>query len=213
MSTTPEERAYERAERRRRVQQRQTVIFGGLIAVLLVAALVSAAVWTGMLPTPLDRGFSAPEEETEEIVQVCPPPGSTPVPLSEITANVLNGTDRSGLAGATASDLVSLGVVVNREANFSDGYPGAVQLIAGPIGVVPAYTLARLFPGSEVILDEGRTSQAVDVVLGSEFSGMLSAEEAEALDPEAELEAPEDCTEVDLPEPDEGGETDEAVDA
>ncbi|MGC5628155.1 LytR C-terminal domain-containing protein [Georgenia sp. Z1344] len=190
---TPHER------RQRAIRQRQTTVIGGLVAVLLLIALVAAAIWAQILPSPFDREFSADPESgsdgtgTSESAQVCPPPGSTPRPLDEITANVFNATDRGGLAGTTAQQLTATGIVVNQQGNWA-GSPltGAVRIIAGAPGVVPAYSVARLFPSAEVTMDD-RTDESIDIVLGEAYDAMLPPEEVSALDQSQPLAAPEDC--------------------
>lgn len=191
--------ALRRATRRRRLQQRQTVIFGGLITILLVAALLAGAVWSGLLPAPFTREFSREDDAAGQVVQPCLPDGATAVPLGSITANVYNGTDTAGLAATTGQALGAAGVLVNQQANWPQGtYEGAVQIVTGPLGVTAGYSLARLFPDAVVTLD-GRSDESVDVVLGSGYTKMLSADEIAALDPEAALTSPEDCTPVAAP--------------
>ncbi|MFC7404397.1 LytR C-terminal domain-containing protein [Georgenia alba] len=186
-----------RAARRRRLQQRQTVIFGGLVTILLVLALIAGAMWSGLLPSPFARDFSREEPSEEPVVQPCPPEDATPLDLGSITAVVYNGTDRNGLAGETGEALSRAGVLVNDAANWPEGaFEGAVQIITGPQGVTAAYSLARLFPGSVVSLADGRENEAVDVVLGAEYEAMLTPDEIAALDPEEPLAGPEDCRPV-----------------
>jgi type IV secretory pathway TrbD component len=200
VTATTDEAAVRRAARRRRLQQRQTVVFGGLVTILLVAGLVAGAVWTGLLPAPFTREFSAEETTEQSLVTPCPPEGAVPVELSSITANVYNGTDRAGLAGATGSALGALGVVVNQEANWPAGsYDGVVQIVSGQLGVSAAYSLARLFEGATVALDSTRSDESVDVVLGQGYQSVLSPDQVAALDPAAPLVAPEGCTPVSEP--------------
>ncbi|MGC5615360.1 LytR C-terminal domain-containing protein [Georgenia sp. Z1491] len=188
--------------RRRAIQQRQTTVIGGLVAVLLLVALVAAAIWAQILPSPFDREFSAdPESATDgggtgEASQPCPPPGATARPLDEITANVFNATERGGLAGTTAQELAAAGIVVNQQGNWA-GSPitGAVRIIAGAPGVVPAYSVARVFPSAEVTMDD-RTDESVDIVLGEAYDSLLPPEEMTALDPTEPLVAPEECVPV-----------------
>jgi len=186
-----------RQARRRRLQQRQTVIFGGLVTILLVLALIAAAMFTGLVPSPLQREFSSPEP-TDDVVVPCPPQDATALDLGSITANVYNGTDRAGLAGETGESLSRAGVLVNQEpANWPQGsYEGTAQIVVGAEGVVAGYSLARLFPGSVVSLDDGREDETVDVVLGAEYDSMLSQDEIDQLEPDEPLQAPEDCEPV-----------------
>jgi hypothetical protein len=196
---TFDDAALRRAARRRRLQQRQTVIFGGLVALLLVVALIAGAMWSGLLPAPFTRDFSREEPTGQEVVQPCLPEGAVPVELGSITANVYNGTDTAGLAATTAEALGSSGVLINQQANWPQGaYEGVAQIVTGPLGVTAAYSLARLFPDSVVTLDT-RSDESVDVVLGSGYTKMLSADEIAALDPQAALTSPEGCAPVTAP--------------
>jgi hypothetical protein len=196
-ATATNDAEQQRALRRRRLQQRQTVIFGGLIAVLLAVGLLAGAMWAGMLPAPISRPFSSAAPTTTAIVAPCPPEGATPVAFSEILVNVYNGTDRGGLAGETGQALGRLGVVVNQQANWPQGaYPDTVQIVVGPLGVTAGYSLARIFPGSVVSLDSSRTDETVDVVLGAKYEAMLSPDQIAALDPSTPLAAPAGCTPV-----------------
>lgn len=187
-----------RQARRRRLQQRQTVVFGSLITTLLLVGLISLAMWTGVLPAPFSREFSRPAPEADAITVPCVPEGALPVTAAEITANVYNGTDKSGLAGDTAEKLVQLGVVVNQQANWPDTYEKSVEIRVGPNGVIAGYSLARYFPAAEVALDSTRTDETVDVVLGTAYTTLISADEAAALDPAAPLASPEGCTPVEV---------------
>ncbi|MFH5820962.1 LytR C-terminal domain-containing protein [Georgenia sp. AZ-5] len=199
-ATAPDDTDRLRAARRRHLQQRQTVIIGGLVTVLLVVGVIAGAMWAGLLPAPFTREFSSPEPTEEAIVTPCVPEGTAPPAFTEITANVYNGTDRPGLAGDTAEGLGQAGVVVNQQANWPQGeYSGAVQIIVGPKAVAAGYSVARAFPGAVVSLDENRDDETVDVVLGATYESMLPPEEIAALDPAAPLVSAEGCTPVEQP--------------
>ena len=199
-ATATDEAARQQALRRRRLQQRQTVIFGALITVLLVVGLVAGLMWAGAVPAPFTRAFSSASPTEQQIVTPCPPEGATPVAFSEVLANVYNGTDRGGLAGETGQALGQLGVVVNQQANWPQGaYAGAVQIVVGPLGVTAGYSVARIFPGAVVSLDSTRGDESVDVVLGEKYDKMLTPDQIAALDPSAPLEAPAGCTPVVAP--------------
>ncbi len=174
------------------MQQRQTVIFGTLVAALLLVGLLGGAVWSGVIPSPIDIPVNSgePAPTPEPIAPPCPPADTTPVAYADISANVLNGTDEQGLASRTAATLQNRGVEVG---NLADGTPygGAVQITTGPLGVTAAYTLAGLFNGAQIVLDD-REDATVDVLLGEAFEGVLSEGEV-TLDPEAPIPAPEGC--------------------
>lgn len=181
------------------MQQRQTVLFGGLISALLVIALVSAAMWGGMLPSPFAREFSTEPGEGDLTVP-CPPEGATTVPLTEITVNVLNATNVAGLAASTASTLAATGVVVNREGNFSGSYAGTAEIYTGSLGVTNAYTLAAMLSEAEIILDTSNTTGTVDLVLGTEFTALVPADQIIAVEPGNAIATPENCTPVEVEE-------------
>lgn len=192
-----------RVARRRHMQQRQTVIFGTLVTVLLVAGLLGGAVWSGVLPSPIDIEINsgAPEATPAPVAPPCPPEGALPVPYSEISVNVLNGTETQGLAAGTAATLRSYGIQTGREQN-GQRYEGVARLTAGPLGVASAYTLAALFSSAEIVLD-AREDATVDVLLGMAFEDVLPLEQVE-LDPEAPIPPPADCRPVETPAEDEG---------
>lgn len=189
------EAARARAARRRHLQQRQTVIFGTLVAALLVIALLGGAVWSGVIPSPIEVPINSgePAATPAPVAPPCPPADTTPVPYEEISANVLNGTERQNLAGQTAATLQNLGVQIGRQANGTP-YGGVVQVTTGPLGVASAYTIAAVFTSAQIVLD-GREDATVDVLLGEGFEGVLDAEDV-TLDPKEPIPAPADCRPV-----------------
>lgn len=187
-----------RAARRRHMQQRQTVIFGTLVAALLVVGLVAGAMWSGVLPSPFSVPINSgpPVPTPAAVVPPCPPEGEKPVPYTEISANVLNGTETQGLAAGTAATLRSYGIQTGREQN-GQPYTGVVRLTAGPLGVASAYTLAALFSESQIELD-AREDATVDVLLGDGFEEVLPVD-AVKLDAKEPIPAPADCKPVEPP--------------
>ncbi|WP_147286807.1 hypothetical protein [Trueperella pyogenes] len=47
-----------RAEYKKRTQQRQTVVFGSIIAIMAVLLVLGTLTWSGLLPFPFEREFS-----------------------------------------------------------------------------------------------------------------------------------------------------------
>ena len=93
--STPDQAKRERAARRRHKQERQAVIFGVLIAFLAVSGLAAAAVYTGAIDPPFERGFTAKESEDDKLTpQPCLAADTLPVPYSSVTVRVLNATSR-----------------------------------------------------------------------------------------------------------------------
>lgn len=208
--TTPTTNAPDRAEiarrkalRRRHLVQRQTIIFGSIIAVMAVLGIASLAVYVQGAPSPFDRDFYNPDAgAVAQDVVPCPAEGALPVPYAEITANVYNGASTTGLAGRIATALQNAGVLTAHIANNPEGdYDGVVLIRAGRGGVSAAYSVAALFPDSVVMLDPTRGDATIDVVLGRGYESMNDPAEATP-DPALPLVGSEGCTPyAQLPDP------------
>ena len=169
-----------------------------LAAWVRLVALLAAAMWGGVIPSPFSRPFSSPEPTEAAAPRVpCPPPDALPQPFSEISANVLNSTDQSGLAASTAGGLAQHGVQISQQSNYGGDIDGPATIVSGPRGLRAAYTVAQLIPGSTVSLD-GRDDAVIDVILGGSFDQVLDPETA-GFDAEAPLTPPPGCSPV--PEP------------
>ncbi|MFV0425533.1 MAG: LytR C-terminal domain-containing protein [Beutenbergiaceae bacterium] len=189
-----------RVARRRHLQQRQTVIFGALIAALLVAGLLGIATWTNIIPSPISIPLYSgpPPAPVAEQAPPCPPEGALPVAYSQVSANVFNGTDTSGLAALTGASLRNYGIQTGRESNGTT-YGGVAEITTGELGIPAAYTVAALFTDSQIVLDS-REDGSIDILLGAQFEDLIPLEEV-ALDPEAPIAAPADCQLPPTPEP------------
>jgi len=206
VSSIDAKRAQEAREaRRRHLQQRQTVIFGSLIAGLLVIGLGAGAVWAGILPPPISIPIQSPEPDDVAPPAPCPPEGAVPAPMNEISVNVLNGTNQSGLAASTAAGLAERGAVIGDEANAPVGFEGVVRIVTGPTAVTHAYTLAAHFPEALIELDS-RTEDVLTLTVGESFENLLPEESVE-LDEEVPLQPLPGCQPVQL---EEDGEADDA---
>lgn len=168
----------ERRLRRRRVHERQAVVFGTLLTGLAVAGLGSVAVYTGAVSAPfLQREFSSPEpEDTGTAVPPapCPPEGTLPVAPASVQVNVLNGADRPGLAGETSSELTARGFTVLSSGNYPATLPEPARLVFGELGIAGAYTLAHQLDLPVMVMDT-RQDATVDLVLGESYTALLDA--------------------------------------
>ncbi|MDP9806208.1 hypothetical protein J2S70_000790 [Trueperella bonasi] len=161
-----------RAEYRKRTQQRQTVIFGSIIAVMAILLVLGTLVWTGLLPFPFNRDYSQPPDET---AVPCPVEGAGPQDPTTITVAVLNASNQTGLAGSVGTSLAAAGVVVNEVANWAgEDFTEPVRLYASPSGVNGAYTLRAFFPEAAVHVDPNLTSEVVEVVLGASYTDLVA---------------------------------------
>ena len=206
MNDSPAQQAARaRAARRKRMQQRQTVIFGSITAVLLGSALFAGAVWAEIVPPPFELEVKSSEPtEPPAVTQPCPPEGATAVALGEISVNVMNSTETSGLGARTAEEIAALGVNVEAIDNASDLYLGSAKVLVGPEYLDVGYTVADLIPDSQIVIDT-RTEPIVDIVLGSGFSEVRSEGDL-LLAPDEPIPAPDSC----VPAETEAGEEDAA---
>jgi hypothetical protein len=190
-----------RQRRRRHTRERQALVFGVLIGGLAIAATGAAAVYTGNLSLPLlSRDFSTPEPTglaAED--SPCPPEGATPVPYGQVTLNVLNGTNRVGLAGDTAAALTARGFVVGQQSNAADmgyqSYAGSALIQFGTQGVAAAYTVAAQFDTPQLVLDT-RGDASVDVVVGASYSALVASADV-VLTADQPFPVPEGCIALD----------------
>ncbi len=185
----------ERRLRRRRKHERQAVIFGSLVAGLVVVGVASAAVYTGVVSAPfLERDFSSPAPEdtgTALPPPPCPPEGSLPVPYTSITVNVLNGAGRSGLAGETSAALTLRGFLIASAGNYPARLPATAQIVFGEAGLTAAYTLAAHVPQPLLVMDQ-RVEPTVDLILGEPFQ-TLTDPATVVIDPAVPLTPIEGC--------------------
>jgi hypothetical protein len=179
--------------RRRRMHERQAVVFGVLLAGLALVGLGAAAVYTGNLDLPgLDRAIAQAPTPTEDARPYpCPPVGSLPVAYAAVIVNVNNATTRVGLAGATAESLKQRGFTIGTTSTV-DEYDGVARISFGKNGVAQAYTLLAQFSGA-TMLGLATEDATVNVALGAQFEALKPVEEV-GLDPAVPLVAPEGCT-------------------
>lgn len=173
-------------------------MIGGTLAAMALLVVLSLMVWTGVLPVPLDPGFSSASDDATPVVQPCPPANAVTVEVTSFPVNVYNGTDTAGLAGVVADALSDAGIVVSNTSDWPKGaYTGEVQLTTSESGLVNAYSLARIFTGTVVVqIDENQdpADATVSVVLGEEYAeSILSAGEISMLRAGEAISAPSGC--------------------
>lgn len=173
---------------------------------MALLVVVSLLLWSGVLPSPYEPGFSSATDEATPIVQPCPPADAVTAELSGFAINVYNGTDTAGLAGVVSDALTNAGLTVVNVADWPRGaYDGDVQLTTSVAGLANAYSLARAFTGVTIVqIDETQdpADGTVSVVLGEAYqSGILSANEIGMLRGGETITAPAGCvTPTEAPE-------------
>ncbi|MFI2102859.1 LytR C-terminal domain-containing protein [Isoptericola sp. NPDC019693] len=185
-----------RETRRKREHERQAVVFGLLIAFLLLAGLAAAAMYTGAFSSPFSRPIHTPVAEAPQ-PEPCLPPvkgqpdGALPVPYSKVKVRVYNAADGSEpLAGANEDVLSERGFDVVDTGNWVEKL-GQSEVRFGTKGITRAYTLAAQYPDVRLVLDD-RTGSTIDLLVGEEYSPPLS-EDSVLLDAETPMKDVESC--------------------
>jgi hypothetical protein len=191
-----------RSRVRRHRRERQILIFGLILVGIGFIGFYFAGVYRGDVPGPFSEPFVTPPSEFENDINIaCPPTSAVSLEPSAVAVRVLNGSDTSGLAGNTATDLKGRGFVVVGAGNAPRPYDGTVKIVYGVDGLVQAYTMDNFFTESEMVLDT-RDSSVVDVVLGAAYEPSIMREQsAPELEAGAPFPRPQQCVPVELVDP------------
>lgn len=193
-----------RAEYRRKMQQRQTVLFGSIAAVLAVLLILSMLVWTGILPFPFNKEFKTNEKSTS-LLTPCIDSNTAALAPNTVTVKVYNATKGAGLASSASSQLTAQGFSVPSIENWGGSTQGnTTRIITGPQGIAAAYTLQQYVPGSTVQYDSSMKDESVSLILGSDHLKKVENQETTILDtatvnqnnPEGTLRSPKNCEKV-----------------
>lgn len=94
-------------------------------------------------------------------------PVVVPLKPGDVSLNVYNATNRSGLAGASAKEAAARGFKVKKVANDPKkaSIKQTAQIRFGPTGADSAKVVQARVPGS-VLVNDKRTDDTVDLVLG-----------------------------------------------
>lgn len=104
----------------------------------------------------------------------CRPFDPNLVTPDEVTVNVYNATDRSGLAGSTAKLIGDRGFVVGKVANdpTTRKTPAVAEVRHGPKGAAAAKLVASAMPNGTKVVADKRKDASVDVALGRTFKSL-----------------------------------------
>jgi hypothetical protein len=93
----------------------------------------------------------------------------------QITVNVYNATDRTGLAAKTAADVRKRGFKISTVSNdpLQKDVAGAAEVRYGPTGRESAKLVLTLVKGAKAVKDS-RTDSSVDLVLGAKFTALAA---------------------------------------
>ena len=117
----------------------------------------------------------------EPCVTVTVTPGAGLPSAAQVTTNVYNATDRTGLAAATAEELGVRGFIIGKIDNdpLSKTITGVAEIRHGPSGESAAQLMAFYLPGA-VLVDDGRADATIDTALGAAFTQVAPQSEVES---------------------------------
>ena len=130
-------------------------------------------------PTQSSATSAAPEPEP--CVTVTVTPGAGLPSAAQVTTNVYNATDRTGLAASTAEELQVRGFLIGVIDNdpLAKTITGVAEIRHGPSGEQAARLMAFYLPGAELV-DDGRKDATIDTVLGAAYTSVAPQSEVDA---------------------------------
>lgn len=161
-----------REARLRRLRITQLVVFS-LLVILLAGAVAYAL---QQLRTPAEPPAASPSSAAAPAS--CPSPGALPAPPGEVTVTVLNGTDRSGLAGQVTEELAGRGYATG-EAGNTDQAQAPATVVHGEGGYLAAASVAAQVEGAVVRSGDVPAGQ-VQLLIGEGWPGLRPADAATA---------------------------------
>ncbi|QAY64193.1 LytR family transcriptional regulator [Xylanimonas allomyrinae] len=167
-----------RVARRRREHERQAVVYGVLVALLLLVGLAALAVYSGAIEAPFARGFTSTETPEDAVTPPClpavegQPDGALPLAYSEVHLRILNASNLTGIARAYETVLSGRGFAVDSVGNYTSVLTYN-ELRFGGQGIVAAYTLAAQFPEMRMVLD-AREDATIDLLVGKKYEKPLN---------------------------------------
>lgn len=183
------------------------MIFGVIIAFLVVAGILALLMFSGSIAGPLKRGFTVVGvSQQEEVPAPClpavkeQPDGALPIAYSDVRVTALNASGKQGVAGAFETELVSRGFTVMGTGTVTSiGNLENSELRFGKKGIVAAYTLAAQFPSIRLVLDD-RKKDTIDLLVGEEYDTPVDVEAVE-VEADQPLKNVEGCLPADEIEP------------
>lgn len=117
----------------------------------------------------------------EPCVTVTVTPGAALPSAAQVTTNVYNATDRTGLAAATAEELGVRGFIIGKIDNdpLSKTITGVAEIRHGPSGESAAQLMAFYLPGA-LLVNDGRKDATIDTVLGAAYTEVAAQSAVDA---------------------------------
>jgi len=171
-------------------QRRQTMTFLGVFLFMMMAGLIALGNW--------QQWWTIGGSDTVVTV-ACPI--QTVVDPELTNVNVYNGTTRNGLAAAVAKELQRRKFRVMSIGTEEQTKPLKTVLVVryGPPGTRAARTVALQFPSKVKMVEDDRSDDTIDIVIGEKYKAMVSAKKGlAAITPTAK---PSGCTPATTAEP------------
>ena len=146
----------------RRRRRQRTVVTMTFVIGLCMATVLFAASYV--------QGWAGPPTPGSVANASCIDTANLPLRPGEVTVNVYNATERTGLAGTAASSLQKQGFKIATIDNDPLGKTivGVGEIRHGPSGIEGATLAAERLPGARLVQDD-RMDASVDVVVGKKF--------------------------------------------
>jgi hypothetical protein len=135
----------------------------------------------GSTSAPTDGSATSAGPEPEPCVTVTVTPGAGLPSPAQVTSNVYNATDRTGLAASTAEELQVRGFLIGVIDNdpLAKTITGVAEIRHGPSGEQAARLMAFYIPGAELV-DDGRKDATIDTALGAAYTSVAPQSEVDA---------------------------------
>lgn len=160
------------ATRRHRKHRRTAITLLIVLALVAGAFYYAASYWKSPSRSAASGCPTTSTADPNATAAAAPAP---PEP-SQITVNVYNSTNRSGLAADVGKQVKARGFVVGTVANdpLKKTIAQPAQIRSGPNGQAAAAVVAALLPGAEVVQD-ARGDGSVDLAIGNGFQALAPA--------------------------------------
>lgn len=160
-----------------RIKRRRTIRHG-IILTFILLVLIASLVLAYMVNTRsliIDALEPKPVAEAPVAVnEACPTTNFNYVDPGKMTVNVMNATQISGLAGATATKLKKRGFKVGDVGNARLSNVEVVGVVtSGPEGYAQAMAVQRHIKDLAYVYDAKRPGKTVDLVVGTKYKDLV----------------------------------------
>jgi len=143
-----------------------------VLATVLVLAALAAAGWYGW------HRWHGKDSAAAHAPRTCVTPSAAPTPAApaQVTVNVLNATDKVGLAHQVAAALRAQGLHIGKVGNTKASVTGVAVISYGAASKAAAVTLAEYVPGATLVPAATAPDRAgsVSLQIGPSFAALAA---------------------------------------